>query len=149
MRTMAWLSLGLVLPASLLVGCNHVPIIGKRDPVATTPATDRKPDVPSLVNYLNTNARKVQTIKAAVAVDAKRGGEGIALDGQMACQKPRDFRMRARVLGQRAVDIGSNSDEFWYWISKANPPYVYHCNYKSLATGKVNVPFPFQPDMVM
>src|SRR5262249_29986940 len=134
MRTMAWLSLGLVLPASLLVGCNHVPIIGKRDPVATTPATDRKPDVPSLVNYLNTNARRGRRTRAAVAVDAKRGRQAIARDGHMACQKPRDSRMRARVRGQPAVDIGSNSDEFWYWISKPTPPYVYHCNYKSLAT---------------
>jgi len=146
---MAWPSLGVVFGVSLLVGCNHVPVIGKRDPVVTPPAGDRKPDVPSLVAYLNSNARKVQTIKAAVSVDAKQGRQAIGLDGNLACQKPRDFRMKARVLGKDAVDIGSNSDEFWYWISKASPAYVYHCDYKSLATGKVNVPFPFQPDMVM
>ena len=55
----------------------------------------------------------------------------------------------ADVLGKSAVDIGSNNDEFWYWISQDNPPYLYHCAYKDLATGKVNVPFPFQPDMVV
>jgi hypothetical protein len=67
----------------------------------------------------------------------------------MACQKPRDFRLRANVLGRPAVDLGSNESEFWYWISEAKPAYVHHCSYAELATGKVNVPFPFQPDMVM
>src|SRR5262249_54514000 len=38
---------------------------------------------------------------------------------------------------------------FWYWISKADPPYVYHCSYRELSTGKVHVPFPFHPDMVV
>ena len=55
----------------------------------------------------------------------------------------------ADVLGKSAVDIGSNSDEFWYWISQDKPPYLYHCAYKDLITGKVKVPFPFQPDMVL
>ena len=55
----------------------------------------------------------------------------------MACQKPRDFRLRAKILGTPAVDLGSNDQEFWYWISKVNPPHVYHCSYENLKTGKV------------
>jgi hypothetical protein len=108
-----------------------------------------KPDVPSLVNYLNQNAAKVQNLRCKVDMDCKQGRQPVAVGGVLACQKPRDFRLRGDVLGQPAVDVGSNSQEFWYWISKANPPYVYHCSYDKLATGRVQVPFPFQPDMVM
>src|SRR5262249_41387303 len=56
---------------------------------------------------------------------------------------------KASVVGRPAVDLGSNGGEFWYWISQANPPYVYHCSYDDLARGKVSMPFPFHPDMVV
>jgi hypothetical protein len=67
----------------------------------------------------------------------------------MVAQKPRNFRLSADTLGSQVVDLGSNDQEFWYWISKAKPPYVY-CSYKDLSEGKVRfMPFPFQPDWIM
>jgi hypothetical protein len=53
------------------------------------------------------------------------------------------------VVGQPKMDIGSNDNEFWYWISEIRPPYVYHCSYAEMARGGVRLPFPFQPEMVM
>jgi hypothetical protein len=139
---------GLALVVIGLVGCNHTPII--RDNTNPPPPPGAKqPDAPSLVNYLNQNAKLVQTVRAKVDMDCKADGQSIALGGHMACQKPLNFRLKANVLGQPAVDLGSNSQEFWYWISKAQPPHVYFCSYRDLASGKVRVPFPFQPDMVV
>ncbi len=132
----------------LLFGCNHTPII--RDGNTPPPATDKVPEAAALVNYLNQNAAKVQTVRAKIDMDCKAGNQSIALYGNMACQKPRDFRLKANVIGGTPVaDFGSNSNEFWYWISKADPPHVYFCSYRDLGTGKVRVPFPFQPDMVV
>ena len=62
-----------------------------------------------------------------------------------------------RILGGRealvqrkpVADFGSNENEFWYWISQDNPPYLYHCNYSDLSQGNVKLPFPFQPDWVL
>jgi hypothetical protein len=139
---------GLALAAPFFAGC----VLWKsvRDQPSVPPALpDQKANVPALVNYLNLNARKVQSVRAKVDMDCKAEGRAFGLSGAMACQKPRDFRLRGSVLGKPAVDIGSNNDEFWYWISQATPPYVYHCSYRDLATGKVPVPFPFQPEMVM
>jgi hypothetical protein len=133
--------------AILLFGCNHTPII--RDSNPTPPPSDKLPDAGALVNYLNKNAQLVQTVRAKIDMDCKADRQSIALGGLMACQKPRDFRLKGNVLGQPAVDIGSNSREFWYWMSKAEPPHVYYCSYQDLASGKVRVPFPFQPDMVL
>jgi hypothetical protein len=140
------LGVALVLAIPLVAGCRLLPNNGPGNP-AIPP--DRTPDVPALVNYLNQNAARVQTVRAKVDIDAKQGRQAIGLGGMMACQKPRDFRLRANVLAQPAVDLGSNDQRFWYWISKASPPNVYFCSYKDLARGNVNVPFPFQPDMVM
>lgn len=148
-RRITPLALGLALGLPFFVGCNLLP--GMRDRPGPPPSINpnAKADAASLVNYLNLNARKVTNVRAKVDVDVKAGKQPVGLSGRMACQKPRDFRLRGDVLGRPAVDIGSNNDEFWYWISQASPPYVYHCGYKELASGKVNVPFPFQPDMVV
>jgi hypothetical protein len=137
--------LALVIP---LLGCNHTPILRDRQQ-PPPPANAPLPEAAALVNYLNQNAAHVQTVRAKVDMDCKADRQSIALGGHLACQKPRDFRLKANVMAQPAVDIGSNNQEFWYWISKAEPPHVYHCSYRDLAKGNVRVPFPFQPDMVV
>jgi hypothetical protein len=144
----ALLTLGLLGAA----GCNMLP--HKRDLPAPSPAAARTPPPPApeptqLVRYLNENAVKIQGLKADdVAMDCKQGLQSVGLDGYLACSWPRNFRLRAKALGQPAADIGSNDNEFWFWISKADPPYVYHCSYQDFARG-VRTPFPFQPEMVM
>jgi hypothetical protein len=137
----AGVGLGIVL---LAAGCNHSPVA--RDYQHPPPV---RPTVPQLVTYLNDSAARVQAVQSnQVAIDCKQGHQSVGLDGQLVCQKPRNFRLKAKLLGQPGVDIGSNGNEFWYWISKDNPPYVYHCSYDDLARG-VNIPFPFQPDMIV
>jgi hypothetical protein len=148
--TMRPILAGLAVAAALCGGCdvfrNH------RD--ATTPVAkgnlppQQVPQAAQLVGYLNDNARRVQGVKATVIMDVQAGRQSASLDGYLACSRPKNFRLKAKVLGQPTVDIGSNDGEFWYWISKADPPYVYHCSYQELARG-VSVPFPFQPDMVL
>jgi hypothetical protein len=44
--------------------------------------------------------------------------------------------------------MGSNDQEFWYWIKRAQPAYVYHCSYDDYRRG-VRMPFPFQPEWIM
>jgi hypothetical protein len=139
-----------VVGVAALIGCNHSPLARKENGLPPGGPPAARPDEASLVRYLNENAARVQGVQSTnVAIDCKQGKQPIGLDGKLVCQKPRNFRLKAVVVGNPAVDIGSNGDEFWYWISKANPPYVYHCSYKELGTGKVNIPFPFQPDMVV
>ena len=148
-RWMANTGGGLALLVPFVLGCSLLP--GVRDnikpPASTLPA--EKPTVASLVEYMNHQSSRVQNLRASVDIDAKGPSGVIGLSGSIAAQKPLGFRLMGNVLGKSAVDIGSNNDEFWYWISQDKPPYLYHCSYKDLATGKVNVPFPFQPDMVL
>lgn len=146
------LALAVSLPAALLLGCNHAPVIRDHQPPAGGAQT--KADAASLVNYMNLNAKRARSVRAKVAIDAKlvdpkRGTQAIGLDGLIACRGPHELRLRANALGQPAVDLGSNSKELWYWISKADPPYVYHCAHDAVASGKAKLPFPFQPDMVL
>lgn len=147
-RTTARIGLGLALVAPLFAGCSLTPINRDRTPPPAN-LNQKAPDAASLVSYLNQNASRVQSVRAKVDIDAKQGKQPVGLGGNLACQKPRDFRLKANVLGKPAVDIGSNNDEFWYWISQAPDPYVFHCSYTDMATAKVRLPFPFHPDMVV
>ena len=135
----------------VVVGCNVV-APHRRDTGGGTAVTeDRLPSTEALVGYLNRNAERVGANALQcknLTIDCKADGRPVGLGGSMMCQKPRNFRLMAKVVGQPAVDIGSNQDEFWYWISKNEPPYLFHCSYDALAKG-ANIPFPFQPDMVV
>jgi hypothetical protein len=146
---MRQVTVGLVLWATLLlVGCKFGDLI-RRDQEGGKVGDPPPPDAAQLVAYLNDNARRVQAVRSTdIEMDCKQGDQSVGVKGQLVCQKPTNFRLKGVVVGKPAVDIGSNKDEFWYWISQDNPPYVYHCRYDDLKRG-VQLPFPFQPEMVV
>jgi hypothetical protein len=135
----------------LLTGCHHWPPTWQNpgDQARGRPLPDNV-EASTLIRSLNDNAGRLQSLQAAdLTIDAREGSQPIGLTGVMSCQKPKNFRLVAYVLGSQAVDMGSNDQEFWYWISKADPPYLVHCSYQDLARGGVYLPFPFQPDWVL
>lgn len=109
------------------------------------------PTSAQLVAQLNSTSQRIQSIECRdVWIEAQAGHQPVSLPGDMLCAKNRNFRLMAKMVGQPAVDIGSNEQEFWFWISKAEPPGLYHCTYQDLYQGRVrNLPFPFQPEWVM
>lgn len=138
--------------ASLLLGSGCTPPWSTA--VVNPPSQGRyiseTPTAAQLVGQLNDTSQRIQTLECReVWIDAKQGHQPIGLPGVMLCQKNKNFRMKGQVAGQPAVDIGSNENEFWFWISKAEPPYLYHCSYADLARGGIRLPFPFQPEWVM
>jgi hypothetical protein len=108
------------------------------------------PTTAQLVDYLNRNGRLVQTMEVKqLDLDCKQKLQQGGLRGRMVCQKARNFRLAADLMGSQAVDIGSNDQEFWFWIGKSDPPYLFHCSYNDFARGGVRLPFPFRPEWVM
>lgn len=133
-------------------GCASLnPLLKPTKDIKPAPVNDELPTAQQMVEYLNDNARRIQAIQCnSVAIDCKQGNQNApGLDGMVVLQKPNMFRLKAKVLGQNAVDLGSNQEEFWYWISKADPPYVFHCSHAAMAAGQVRMPFPFQPEMIL
>lgn len=117
---------------------------------AKTFTSREKPRAEDLVNYLNDNSRQLDSIVVQeLDVDARRGMIPIGLTGWMAAQKPRQFRMGAKLPGSGgpAADIGSNDREFWFWMSKADPPYLFYCSHDEVQHAQL--PFPFHPEWVM
>jgi hypothetical protein len=141
------LCLGLL---ALVGGCNSVPWArtgAQPQGMRVASATPRQAE---LVAALNDNARRVQALECRdVDMDCTQRLQSVGLRAVMFCQKPHNFRMRANLMGSTAVDMGSNDREFWYWISKADPPYLFHCTYDDYAGGRARTPFPFQPDWLL
>lgn len=144
-----------LLPSALcilmLTGCNNWPHLrGNAPATPTARIPSATPTAAELIGYLNDNARRMQSLEChELDLDATQRLQSIGLKGQLICQKPKNFRMVANVGGNTMVDLGSNSHEFWYWISKADPPYLFHCSHQDFAQGRARMPFPFQPEWIM
>lgn len=120
------------------VGRNNAPSIGSARPTAT-----------ELVAYLKRNSEQIQSLECnSVDIEYRQGLQSYGADAKIACQKPRNFRLGVFAVGSQQVDMGSNTQEFWYWIAKSDPPYVYRCAYQDFERG-VMLPFPFQPEWIM
>jgi hypothetical protein len=121
------------------------------NPKTTKTPPAEVPQVADLVAYLNTNSQNIPGIFSDdVTLTCHKGiMPGVSLSGIVRCQGPRNFRLKGKVFGGDEVDLGSNDQEFWYWIKRGDPYQVY-CSYQALEEGKVKqMPFPFQPDWVM
>jgi hypothetical protein len=140
-------------PMVLATGCQSWLHRGTGAAADNAPATAEQ-QVPAttkeLVEYLNVCSSRVASIKSdGMWMDCKAGSSTIGLNANMICEKPRNFRLRGFLASQCACDLGSNNEEFWYWIKQDDPPFLYHCSYEAMAQGNVRLPFPFQPDMVV
>ncbi len=134
----------------LVLGCDHTRwnIFRGPDP----PPATKVPSADQLVAYLNDNAGRIQTLSSDnLSMTCSQGLQSIGLNsGKIRLEKPRNLRLVADLAGKRALDLGSNDQEFWFWISELKPPYQFYCSHKALQEGKVkSMPFPFQPDWVV
>jgi hypothetical protein len=110
------------------------------------------PSASELVTYLNNRTAGINSLESRdLDLELKADGQSGDIHGDLFCQKPRNFRLRAelRVLGKPLADIGSNDREFWYWFSEDKPPDLYHCAYSDLSRGNVRLPLPLHPDWML
>jgi hypothetical protein len=145
-----------VLPAIacclLAVGCMGLHTSKPTPPEPTGPLYPETPTTAELVSYLNRTTANVNSLESQdLDIEIKADGRSFGIRGNMWCQKSRNFRLVAKMpaLAKKVADIGSNDQEFWYWISQDNPPDLYHCSYADLARGNVRVPFPLHPDWMV
>src|SRR5262245_19213207 len=119
-----------------LAGCSGTfwNVIKKQDTPPQVPA--QTPTAARLVEYLDLNAQRVQGIRCEdVNMSIHQSMKIIPdLSASIACQRPRNFRMDARlaIANSQEVDVGSNNQEFWFWIKRSPQPYQYFCSYQDL-----------------
>jgi hypothetical protein len=107
------------------------------------------PTAENLVGYLNKHADQLSVIESSdvdlIAYVQKTRMPKLV--GFMVCEKPRSFRLTGDVAGAQHVDIGSNGEQFWFWVKDGESP-LYYCSYTDYERG-VKLPLPFQPEWVV
>src|SRR5262245_47357022 len=137
-----------------LCGCNLFNWNQKKQPYGDAPA--EKPTPQELVTYLNRNATQVRSINVQdLNLEIHHGLFSVpAVNGRLVCEKSRNFRMEVYApggLGSLEADVGSNDQEFWFYVARGTPrgtpPTLFHCNHSDV--GRVTLPFPFHPDWIL
>jgi hypothetical protein len=67
----------------------------------------------------------------------------------MAVESPMNFRLRATSIAGAEADFGSNQDRFWFWVKRADYPYVMTAAHEDLGYAQQQLPIPFEPQWVM
>jgi len=101
----------------------------------------------------NRNARLIQTVKASptigVTMNPPDGGKpySTSVSGRLAVVQPYDFKLElgSRVAGVDVADMGSNRDEFWFWV-KNDDKYIFRASYDDLASSELAATY--QPDWI-
>jgi len=115
---------------------------------------DVTPD--KLVGFINDRAARLQSLSydnVRIRVFDKGIPMPAALEGNLACSQPRNFRMdgRTRMPGGE-FDLGSNDREFWVYmkVPSQKPDFVY-ASHTDFESGRAKLPggIPFESDWVM
>src|ERR1051326_2550486 len=138
--------IGCLLVLTLFLGCSFFGV--NNEPIRYRDNDRAQTDV-QILQALNQNSARINALDCSqVEIDCKQGGNSVTPVGWMTCQKPRSFCLKAKAVGKDAVYMGSNSDEFWFWVKDST--YLYHCSWDALQRGGIQgMPFPFQPEWLM
>lgn len=120
---------------------------GSLTPTPTRPLVDRSFDVATFVAEHNRNAELIQTLEAKMSITVRtklmRGG---GADGRLALERPRNFKLELSSMGNAKADIGSNDQEFWFWVQNDEKK-IYWCNYEEVESSSLAVTY--QPDWII
>lgn len=109
------------------------------------PANVSKSEV---VTRLNENILRT-TGWRSTDVSVTSPGMPVALNGRIAVESPRNLRLLMSSLGGNEADLGSNSEEFWFWMRRAEPHHVFHARHDQAHKVQRRLQIPFQPDWLM
>ncbi len=106
--------------------------------------------IEEVVQRVNANIERLQAWRSS---DLRISGRSLPvhLTGHVAVERPRNFRLTAGALGMTdEADFGSNSEWFWFWVHRGQPPYVFQARHDDMQHSEVlRQAIPFQPDWLI
>lgn len=126
-------------------GCSSFGYRGKGGPANRPKVSENGED---FLTSWNANADRIESLVCdSVDVDGRSQGQPYSLNARLAYQRSQQFRLLGKFAGKSEVDLGSNDDEIWFWIARAQPPAVYYVKRRDLE--RMNLQMPFQPDWIV
>lgn len=133
-------------------GCNWLTKPSPTPPASRAPVAAVTRPASSFVDYLNTQAGHVQTVRYGdVNLNVSLPGQLVPgmSRGLLVCGKPNNFRLTAGlVVGPDQLDVGSNADEMWMYVKHSSPQYLF-CSHAEFARAQHALPVKFEPGWVL
>lgn len=117
-------------------------------PCALSPTSS----VEDVVAHLNENSHKLTAWRTTKGTISTRGAAGVpvTVSASIAVESPRNFRLQVNgPMGGNEVDLGSNTDQFWFWNKRNEEKYVFTARHDQESGRMQRFPIPFQPDWIM
>jgi hypothetical protein len=125
-------------------GTGSLSLLPRHNPAATSF------DLDEFVAEHNRNAEAIESLEARPSINvAMRRVMRFTVDGRMALERPRNFKLELQDHGNPKADIGSNAEEFWYWVVNEDKEqkWIYWCDYRDRETAEL--PVTYQPDWII
>lgn len=116
------------------------------------PCAFNNPSPDQLLTFVKAQSdrmRAMQCYQVKIKLKAPRW-PSIPLDGNLALQRPKRFRLKVSttMLGAEA-DFGSNDRRFWFWMKRSPAPHIFYASHEQIAAVQERTQLPFRPDWVM
>jgi hypothetical protein len=112
-----------------------------------------EPSLPKLsaiqaIEKHNENAKRVVALVAQPTIVVSTPGQSPGkVDGKLSLERPKNFKLVMKSLRGQEADIGSNDDEFWFWVNNKADRSVYVCSYEDVDRTRLSAGF--QPDWIV
>jgi hypothetical protein len=126
-------------------GCRTAGVgnLAPKDPLSSR-ADESAADLLAAHNY---NAERVQSLEAYPSISSSNRRAVGGLSGKLALERPRNFKLVLTAALQDVADIGSNDQEFWFWVKDSPDKAVYYCMYDD--SGASPLAMGLQPDWIV
>lgn len=139
------LMLLLIMACPLAAGCKN--LFATSDAPRNVGNFHRPGSSAEMVNLLNRNSQQINSLESDfVDITVTQNGQPFGLKGRLAYQKDRNFRMTASAIASTEADLGSNANEFWFYMKRNDPPDLFFCAYEDLPHAQIKLPL--QPDWI-
>ncbi|MFI5387430.1 MAG: hypothetical protein ACHQ50_15080 [Fimbriimonadales bacterium] len=118
---------------------------GSLAPTPRAPA-EHTLDVAEFVAEHNRNAERIESLTAKPSIGVSGKMFKGRPDGRLDLVRPRKFKLVLKSMGTTKADIGSNDEEFWFWV-QGDDKSIYWCNYDELDSTPLAVTY--QPDWII
>ena len=132
-----------VLICALGASCprSRTPVMPPLGPVVFSDQTS--PETAEIIRVVNQNSSRVQSLRAD---SAKLGLAGYpSLRADLSLERPRNFRLRAKILGAAMMNIGSNQEYFWFWARDSPTQAVLYARHDHFARTDAAKLLPVEP----
>jgi len=93
------------------------------------------------INLINARNSQIRSINYRSLTLRIKKDVTVSLNGSMAYEKEKRFRMKTRSFMGRESDVGSNDSKFWFWSKRMEPSLLYYCDHENTHRSRLRTPF--------